>query len=109
MQKSQFQINYSFRLTFRKFRDDFRLTYQQFFFLWYLVENRFTDRFKPCDLLIPGTSVRNTYYYVKVLYSRGYLNKNHGFYSFTDRAKVNFKRFMDHYKRSNSLPFKWSY
>jgi hypothetical protein len=98
---------YSFRATFMRFRKDYKLSYQQFFFLWYLFDCKFTEKFRRCDLLVPGTGISNTYYYLKTLKSKGYLKKEGFYYTLTDKAWKNFNEFLNVYKRRIALPFTW--
>ena len=107
MKNFYLQSCYSFRATFMRFRKDFNLTHQQFFFLWYLFKNKFTEQFRTCDLLVPGATVYNSYYFVKVLRDKGYLKKKGFYYILTDKARENFKKFFDTYERRLSLPFTW--
>lgn len=98
---------YSFRATFMRFRKDFGLSHQQFFFLWYLIDCKFTGKFRTCDLLVPGCHVSNTYYFLKKLKGRGYLKKEGVYYTLTERAVENFTRFQNAYKRRINSPFSW--
>jgi hypothetical protein len=108
MKNSNFTLTFNFRKSFRRFKWKFQLTYQQFFFLWYIFENRFTDKFKVSDLLVPGCTVRNSYYYVNILVSKGYLTKKGVFYSLTETGKSKFAEFMKCFNRNCDAPFSWN-
>gem|GEM_PF-3795176 len=108
MKNSLFTYNFNFRKTFRHFRGRMELTFQQFFFLWYLQEYKLTDNFRTCDILLPGCNVQNTYYYLKILCYRGYLKKTEKHYSFTEKAKSNFRDFMESYNKSCSSQLSWA-
>jgi hypothetical protein len=107
MKNPSFTIPYNFRKTFRRFRGNLRLTYQQYFFLAYIVENGFTEKFRVSELLVPNLPVRNTFYYVKVLSQKGFINKTGNFYSLSEKGKEDFKKFMGHYNYLCSNPFTW--
>jgi hypothetical protein len=76
--------------------------------LWYLFDCKFTEKFRTCDLLVPGTHVSNTYYYIKKLKNKGYLRKEGVHYILTERAMTDFNRFLKTYKGRIYAPFKWT-
>jgi hypothetical protein len=107
MKTSLFTHAYLSRQTFRGFKRRFVLTYQQFFFLWYLYEHQFTDPFRCCDVQLPGCDVTNALYYLKTLRQKGYLQKDGKYYTLTALANSNFNEFITTYHKRISAPFSW--
>jgi hypothetical protein len=56
-----------------------------------------------------GTHQWNTFYYLKILRQKGYVQKNGIHYALTEKTRTNFALFLDAYKRRISRPFTWRY
>lgn len=108
MEKFKHSESYNFRKVYRLLKPDFFLTFQQFFFFLYLYECGY-DKVKACKVQVPGLSTRCCLYFLMKLKQWGYMTRNEKkAFSFTERAKQNYKRFIEKYERTCSMPFKWS-
>jgi hypothetical protein len=107
MERFNHSENYNFRKVYRWHKDEFKLTFQQFFFFLYLYQCGF-DKFRACKVQVPGLSNRCCLYFLMRLKQWGYLSRNEKkVFSWTEIAKERYKKFEQAYNRTCSRPFKW--
>jgi len=75
MEKINITSLYNFRKVCRRYKSQFKLTFNQTFFVMYLYHNGDMD-FRACDIQIPGLSYRGGLDYLSKLSNKGYLIRN---------------------------------